>query len=168
MKFIISGKNITVTDGLRTAVEDKLGKLERYFTPDTEVVVMTMGLPKAAEMLKEGVAMGADKGVLLTDRVLGGSDTCASLDIVTFPLNIEVVFNGFTLVTTRSNTFISHVYTRILDILYFPLDKVTSNCFNSFLERIYVKCLFPFGYTECFFDNVFFIPFMDIEIFLSV
>ena len=28
MKFIISGKNITVTDGLRTAVEDKLGKLE--------------------------------------------------------------------------------------------------------------------------------------------
>ena len=39
MKFIISGKNITVTDGLRTGVEDKLGKLERYFTPDTEVVV---------------------------------------------------------------------------------------------------------------------------------
>ena len=46
--------------------------------PDTEVVVMTMGLPKAAEMLKEGVAMGADKGVLLTDRVFGGSVTCAT------------------------------------------------------------------------------------------
>ena len=45
--------------------------------PDTEVVVMTMGLPKAAEMLKEGVAMGADKGVLLTDRVLGGSTSIA-------------------------------------------------------------------------------------------
>ena len=39
MKFIISGKNITVSQGLRTAVEDKLGKLERYFTPDTEVIV---------------------------------------------------------------------------------------------------------------------------------
>ena len=39
MKFIISGKNITVSQGLKTAVEDKLGKLERYFTPDTEVVV---------------------------------------------------------------------------------------------------------------------------------
>ena len=39
MKFIISGKNITVSEGLKTAVEDKLGKLERYFTPDTEVVV---------------------------------------------------------------------------------------------------------------------------------
>ena len=38
MKFIISGKNITVSEGLRTAVEDKLGKLERYFTPDSEQV----------------------------------------------------------------------------------------------------------------------------------
>ena len=46
--------------------------------PDTEVVVMTMGLPKAADMLKEGIAMGADKGVLLTDRVFGVSDTCAT------------------------------------------------------------------------------------------
>ena len=39
MKFIISGKNITVTEGLKTAVQDKLSKLERYFTPDTEVIV---------------------------------------------------------------------------------------------------------------------------------
>ena len=39
MKFIISGKNIEVTEGLRTAITDKLGKLERYFTPDTEVQV---------------------------------------------------------------------------------------------------------------------------------
>ena len=39
MKFIISGKNITVTEGLKTAVQYKLSKLERYFTPDTEVVV---------------------------------------------------------------------------------------------------------------------------------
>ena len=39
MKFIISGKNITVSPGLKTAVEDKLGKLERYFTPDTEIIV---------------------------------------------------------------------------------------------------------------------------------
>ena len=39
MKFIISGKNIDITEGLRSAVEDKIGKLEKYFTPDTEVHV---------------------------------------------------------------------------------------------------------------------------------
>ena len=39
MLYKIMGKNIEVTPGLRAAVEDKIGKLERYFTPDTEVVV---------------------------------------------------------------------------------------------------------------------------------
>ena len=37
MKFIIVGRNIEVTPGLKTAVEDKIGKLEKYFTPETEV-----------------------------------------------------------------------------------------------------------------------------------
>lgn len=39
MKYIILGKNIEVTDGLRAAVEDKIGKLEKYFTPDRKSVV---------------------------------------------------------------------------------------------------------------------------------
>ncbi len=39
MKFIISGKNIEVTPGLKEAIEQKLGKLERYFTPETEIIV---------------------------------------------------------------------------------------------------------------------------------
>ncbi|CCZ28452.1 electron transfer flavoprotein subunit beta/FixA family protein [Kineothrix sp. MSJ-39] len=43
-----------------------------------EVTVVTMGLPKAADVLREAMAMGADKGVLITDRVLGGADTWAT------------------------------------------------------------------------------------------
>lgn len=39
MKFIIVGKNIDVTPSLKETVEHKLGKLERYFTPDTEIHV---------------------------------------------------------------------------------------------------------------------------------
>ena len=35
-----------------------------------EVTVLTMGLPKAEEVLREAMAMGADKGILVTDRVL--------------------------------------------------------------------------------------------------
>ena len=45
---------------------------------DAEVTVLTMGLPKAEEVLREAMAMGADKGVLVTDRVLGGADTWAT------------------------------------------------------------------------------------------
>ena len=43
-----------------------------------EVTVLTMGLPKATDVLREALAMGADKGVLVTDRVLGGADTWAT------------------------------------------------------------------------------------------
>ena len=43
-----------------------------------EVPVLTMGLPKAADVLQEAIAMGADKGILVTDRVLGGADTWAT------------------------------------------------------------------------------------------
>ena len=34
MRYIISGKNIDITPGLKEAAENKIGKLERYFSPD--------------------------------------------------------------------------------------------------------------------------------------
>ncbi len=43
-----------------------------------EVTVVTMGLPKAEEVLREAMAMGADKGILVTDRRLAGADTWAT------------------------------------------------------------------------------------------
>lgn len=43
-----------------------------------EVTVITMGLPKATDVLREAMAMGADRGILVTDRVLGGADTWAT------------------------------------------------------------------------------------------
>ncbi len=43
-----------------------------------EVTVLTMGLPKATDVLQEALAMGADKAVLVTDRRLGGADTWAT------------------------------------------------------------------------------------------
>ena len=43
-----------------------------------EVTVITMGLPKAKDVLVEAMAMGADKSILVTDRMLGGADTWAT------------------------------------------------------------------------------------------
>ncbi len=43
-----------------------------------KVTVLTMGLPMAADILKEAIAMGADEGVLISDRALAGSDTLAT------------------------------------------------------------------------------------------
>ena len=61
MKFIISGKNIAVTEGLKTAVEDKLGKLERYFTPETEISV-TLSVEKDRQKIEVTIPV---KGILL-------------------------------------------------------------------------------------------------------
>ena len=43
MRYKITGRNINVTPGLKAAVEEKIGKLERYFNQDTEVnITLTM------------------------------------------------------------------------------------------------------------------------------
>ena len=51
MRYIISGRNITVTEGLKEAIYDKLGKLEKYFTPETEVIV-TLSVEKQRQKIE--------------------------------------------------------------------------------------------------------------------
>ena len=46
--------------------------------PGSTVTVLTMGLPRAAEVIREAMFRGADGGIVLTDRVLGGADTLAT------------------------------------------------------------------------------------------
>ena len=51
MRFTIRGKNIEVTEGLRSAVTEKLGKLEKYFTPETEIIV-TLSVEKDRQKIE--------------------------------------------------------------------------------------------------------------------
>ena len=59
MKFIIVGKNIDVTSSLRETVENKLGKLERYFTPDTEIHV-TLSVQKEHQKIEVTIPVKGD------------------------------------------------------------------------------------------------------------
>ncbi len=77
MNFIISGKNLSVTDGLRTAVEDKLGKLERYFTPDTEVIV-TLSVEKERQKIE--VTIPVKGNIIRSEQV--SNDMYVSIDLV--------------------------------------------------------------------------------------
>ena len=52
-----------------------------------EVTVLTMGLPKAADALREALAMGADEAVLVSAREFGGSDTYATSQILAAAIN---------------------------------------------------------------------------------
>ena len=77
MKFIISGKNIEVTDGLKTAIQDKLWKLERYFTPDTEVHV-TLSVEKERQKIE--VTIPVKVNIIRSEQV--SSDMYVSIDLV--------------------------------------------------------------------------------------
>ncbi|MDE5646644.1 MAG: electron transfer flavoprotein subunit beta/FixA family protein [Muribaculaceae bacterium] len=46
--------------------------------PGSTVTILTMGLPRASEIIREAIFRGADTGIVLTDRVLGGADTLAT------------------------------------------------------------------------------------------
>ena len=46
--------------------------------PGSTVTLLTMGLPRASEVIREAMFRGADGGIVLTDRVLGGADTLAT------------------------------------------------------------------------------------------
>lgn len=77
MKYIIVGKNIEVTPGLRSAVEDKIGKLERYFTEETEVHV-TLSVEKERQKIE--VTIPVKGNIIRSEQV--SNDMYVSIDLV--------------------------------------------------------------------------------------
>ncbi len=77
MKFIVIGKNIDVTAGLKEAVESKLGKLERYFTQDTEVHV-TLSVQKNRQKIE--VTIPVKGGIIRSEEE--SDDMYVSIDLV--------------------------------------------------------------------------------------
>ena len=77
MKFTISGKNIEVTEGLRRAVTEKLGKLERDFTPETEIIV-TMSVEKERQKIE--VTIPVKGNIIRSEQV--SNDMYVSIDLV--------------------------------------------------------------------------------------
>ena len=77
MRYIISGKNIDVTEGLRTAIHDKIGKLEKYFTPDTEIQV-TLSVEKERQKIE--VTIPVKGNTIRSEQV--SNDMYVSIDLV--------------------------------------------------------------------------------------
>lgn len=77
MRFIISGKNIEVTSGLRSTIEQKLGKLERYFTPETEIIV-TLSVEKERQKIEVTIPV---KGNIIRSEQTS-NDMYVSIDLV--------------------------------------------------------------------------------------
>ena len=77
MRFVIVGRNIEVTDGLKEAVEEKLGKLDRFFAPDTEVKV-TLSVEKERQKIE--VTIPVKGSIIRSEQV--SNDMYVSIDLV--------------------------------------------------------------------------------------
>lgn len=77
MRITITGRNIELTPGLKAAVEDKLSKLEKYFTPDTDVHV-TLSVEK--ERQKVEVTIPVKGNYIRSEQV--SNDMYVTIDLV--------------------------------------------------------------------------------------
>lgn len=84
--------NTLIRDGVPSIInpDDKSG-LEvalrlKDENPDVHVTVLSMGPPQAQEAIREALAMGADEGILVSDRAFGGADTWATSCTITAAL----------------------------------------------------------------------------------
>ena len=77
MRYTITGRNIEVTPGLRDAIQDKIGKLDRYFNPDTEVIV-TLSVQKDKQNIEVTIPV---KGNIIRAEE-SSSDMYVSIDLV--------------------------------------------------------------------------------------
>ena len=77
MRITISGKNIEVTEGLKQAVQDKLSKLERYFTPETDILV-TLSVEKERQKIE--VTIPVKGNIIRSEQV--SNDMYVSIDLV--------------------------------------------------------------------------------------
>ena len=77
MRYTITGRNIDVSQGLKKNIQDKLGKLECFFTPETEVIV-TLSVQK--EMQKIEVTIPVKGSIIRAEE--SSTDMYVSIDLV--------------------------------------------------------------------------------------
>lgn len=77
MNYIISGKNIDVTEGLKQSIYDKLGRLEKFFSDDTNIQV-TFSVEKERQKIEVTIPM---KGHIIRAEQVS-DDMYVSIDMV--------------------------------------------------------------------------------------
>ncbi len=98
MRIKITGRNIELTDGIKAAVEDKLNKLEKYFTPDTDVYV-TLSVEKERQKVEVTIPM---KGNYIRSEQVS-NDMYVTIDLVEEVIERQLKKYRTKLVTKQQN-----------------------------------------------------------------
>ena len=98
MRIKITGRNIDLTEGIKSAVEDKLNKLEKYFTPDTDVYV-TLSVEK--ERQKVEVTIPTKGNIIRSEQV--SNDMYVSIDLVEEVIERQLKYYRTKLISKHQN-----------------------------------------------------------------
>ena len=129
MKFIIVGRNIEVTPGLRAAVEEKIGKLDKYFNPDTEVHV-TLSVEKERQKIE--VTIPVKGSIIRSEQV--SNDMYVSIDLVEEIIERQLkkyknkIVDKQQAAASFSKAYVENDYTDDDEIKIVPRSSISSPC----------------------------------------
>ena len=99
MKIKIYGKNIEVTEGIRTAVEDKLAKLDRYLATDARVDV-TLRVVGIEHKIEVTIPM---KGGHIVRAEESSTDMYATMDLIEETIEQQLIRHKKKIISKKSN-----------------------------------------------------------------
>lgn len=131
MRITITGKNIELTDGLKEAVEDRLSKLEKYFTPETEAHV-TLSVEKERQKIE--VTIPVKGSVIRAEQV--SNDMYVSIEVVeeTIERQLKKYRNKIVTKQQSAEKFFAQEYLEKIprmmtrSVSFEPRDLVSSQC----------------------------------------
>ena len=98
MRITITGRNIELTSGIKEAVEDKLSKLEKYFKPDTDVLV-TLSVEKDRQKIE--VTIPTKGHTIRAEEV--SNDMYVSIDMVEETIERQLIKYRTKIVSKKMN-----------------------------------------------------------------
>ncbi len=132
MNYIISGKNIEVTEGLKSAIYDKIGRLEKFFVDDTDVQI-TFSVEKERQKIEVTIPM---KGHIIRAEQ-SSDDMYVSIDMVVEVIERQVTKYKKKIVDKEQNAaFIQNDFFNLDDV-----DEEEIKIIRS--KRFAVKPMYP-------------------------
>ena len=114
MKFIIRGKNLEVTDSIKSYIEEKIGKLDKYFEKPGELTANVIVRVKGKDQIVE-VTIPAKKIILRGEE--SNEDLYASIDLVSDKLERQIKKNKAKMNNMKGKKMVAEFTFDVVDAL---------------------------------------------------
>lgn len=114
-------------------------------------VVFSMGPPSAIDVLRESIAVGADRGFLLSDPALRGSDTLATARALVSAMRLVGPFDLILLGRSSVDAETAQLGPEIAQMLGLPFASAVKSM-ELKDEKVYVNCEVDYGHLDVVMD----------------